>query len=230
MDSEFHDNHISQAVTLPPLVSSIQVVLQSTPEVSGIVAQRKRAICRAFTICTKQVSIVILSVGCQRLSSKSIIHDPTNEPFEMGVRDVASLRAPADEGFAYAQFNYGVLLEKAKGIPKDESLVAYDYKLAADQGHAGAQCNYGTLLMKGNGLPMDKSLAAHYYKLAPDQGHACAQCNDGVLLQKGMVFRRTNHLRDGISNWPLGKALQRLNGIITSFLKMGLGLRWTTVM
>jgi hypothetical protein len=38
IDSEFHDNNISQAVTLPPLVSSTQVVIQSTPEVFGIVA------------------------------------------------------------------------------------------------------------------------------------------------------------------------------------------------
>jgi TPR repeat protein len=51
------------------------------------------------------------------------------------------LKAAADQGFAEAQFNYGVCLCEAKGVSIDFGRAVHYFKLAADQGIAAAQLN-----------------------------------------------------------------------------------------
>jgi TPR repeat protein len=52
----------------------------------------------------------------------------------------------ADQGFANAQFNYGVCLETGSGIEMNKSLAAHYFKLAADQGHPQARLRYEGIL------------------------------------------------------------------------------------
>jgi TPR repeat protein len=70
----------------------------------------------------------------------------------------------ADQSYAKAQFNYGVMFKNGDGIPIDKSLAAHDFKLSAGQGLVDAQFYYDVLLENGDGIPIDKSLVAHYFK------------------------------------------------------------------
>ncbi|MEN0073068.1 MAG: tetratricopeptide repeat protein [Paracraurococcus sp.] len=103
-------------------------------------------------------------------------------------REAARLyRLAADQGFAAAQINLGVLYEKGRGgLPRDDRRAAELYRLAADQGLAAAQANLGLFYEAGRGgLPQDDRRAAGLYRLAADQGNAPAQVNLGIFHEKG---------------------------------------------
>jgi TPR repeat protein len=61
----------------------------------------------------------------------------------------------ADQGYAAAQFNYGICLSKGKGVGIDFKGAAHYFKLAADQGNILAQFNYGHCLHSGEGVGID---------------------------------------------------------------------------
>ena len=48
-------------------------------------------------------------------------------------------RLAAEQGFAAAQFNLGVMYTRGRGVPEDAREAVRWYRLAAEQGHAGAQ-------------------------------------------------------------------------------------------
>jgi TPR repeat protein len=65
----------------------------------------------------------------------------------METGDVARLRALADEGFADAQFNYGLLLENGHGTAMDKSLAVLYFKPSADQGDASSRGRDGSTFL-----------------------------------------------------------------------------------
>src|SRR5262249_21354830 len=81
----------------------------------------------------------------------------------------------ADQGYASAQYNLGVVYKNGQGVPKDLGRAAELYQKAADQGDASAQNNLGVLYENGQGVPKDLGRAAELYQKAADQGDASAQ-------------------------------------------------------
>ena len=58
----------------------------------------------------------------------------------------------AEQGYAGAQFNLGVMYENGDGIKQDDFEAVKWYRKAAEQGYAGAQFNLG--VMYANGKPI----------------------------------------------------------------------------
>jgi len=79
-------------------------------------------------------------------------------------------RLAADQGYAHAQSNLGVMYANGTGVPQDFTEAARLFRLAADQGYAGAQCNLGVMYGSGSGVAQDSAEAARLLTHACDQG------------------------------------------------------------
>ena len=91
----------------------------------------------------------------------------------------------ADQGYAGAQNNLGLMYDNGEGVPQDDAEAVRWYRLAADQGTAAAQFNLGLMYDNGEGVPEDDAEAVRWYHLAADQGYAGAQLNLGVMYGTG---------------------------------------------
>ena len=99
-------------------------------------------------------------------------------------------RRAAEQGDADAQYNLGVMYDRAeslpasarsRGIAQDYGEAARWYRLSADQGNADAQFNLGILYSNGQGVPHDLVQAHMWFSLAAVSGDADAIENrDGV--------------------------------------------------
>ncbi len=94
-------------------------------------------------------------------------------------------RPLADQGYAGAQFNLGLIYENGYGVAQDYAEAAKWYRLAAEQGFAGAQFNLGLKYSNGQGVPQEYPEAVKWYRLAAFQGHAKAQRNLGIMYNEG---------------------------------------------
>ena len=94
-------------------------------------------------------------------------------------------RLAADQGFARAQFNLGVMYATGRGVPQDDAEAVRWYRLAADQGFDSAQSSLGLRYATGEGVPQDDAEAVRWYRLAADQGHARAQAILGFMYANG---------------------------------------------
>jgi uncharacterized protein len=90
-------------------------------------------------------------------------------------------RPLADQGFAVAQFNVGLMYDLGRAVPQNNAEAAKWYRLAADQGRDDAQYQLGHLYYKQN----DYAEAAKWFRLAADQGRADAQSNLGAMYAEG---------------------------------------------
>ncbi|MGE0079812.1 MAG: tetratricopeptide repeat protein [Thiohalomonadaceae bacterium] len=95
--------------------------------------------------------------------------------------DVATLRAEAAAGDAYAQLNLGAAYDNGIGTEPDTALALYWYRAAADQGVPEAQFNLGHLLVSRG----ETAEGARWLTRAAEQGLADAQYLIGVMLAEG---------------------------------------------
>jgi uncharacterized protein len=79
-------------------------------------------------------------------------------------------RKAADEGYALAQNNLGVMYANGQGVPQNYAEAAKWYRLAADQGGAEAQSNLGGMYFNGDGVAQDYIRAHMWLNLAAAQG------------------------------------------------------------
>jgi len=91
----------------------------------------------------------------------------------------------AEQGYAPAQFNLGLMYDKGEGVLQDYNAAVAWYTLAAAQGNANAQFNLGLMYDKGEGVLQDYKTAVKWYTLAAEQGYASAQTNLAILYAKG---------------------------------------------
>jgi TPR repeat protein len=91
----------------------------------------------------------------------------------------------ADQGFASAQSNIGLMYAEGRGVARDHAAAANWFRKAAEQGVASAQNNLGLMYDNGQGVPQDHAAAMSWYRKAAEQGHASAQNNLGVMYVKG---------------------------------------------
>jgi TPR repeat protein len=88
--------------------------------------------------------------------------------------EAALIRPLAEKGYAFAQFNLGVLYDQGKGVPQDNALAMQWYRKAAEQGLPQAQVNLAIMYEEGQGVPPDYAQAYFWYALADGQGDSQA--------------------------------------------------------
>mgnify|MGYP006240838927 CR=1 FL=1 len=96
-------------------------------------------------------------------------------------------RLAAEQGYADAQFNLGVMYNNGNGVPQDYKEAVYWYQLAAEQGHSKAQGNLGVMYAFGNGVMKDYVYAHMWGNIASMNG------NDlGALLRDDFAEKMTS--------------------------------------
>ncbi len=75
-------------------------------------------------------------------------------------------RPLAEQGYAIAQNNLGVMYGKGQGVPQDYAAAVRWYRKAAEQGHAHAQFNLGGMYRNGHGVPQNYAHAHMWFNLA----------------------------------------------------------------
>ena len=77
----------------------------------------------------------------------------------------------AEQGYAKAQFNLGVMYAKGQGVKQDDFEAVKWFRKAAEQGDADAQAILGFLYLLGErGVQVNKSLAKEWFGKACDNG------------------------------------------------------------
>ncbi len=83
----------------------------------------------------------------------------------------------AEQGYADAQFNLGLLYADGDGVPQDMVEAAELFMQAAEQGHVDAQNNLGAMYYTGEGVDRDEQKAIEWFEKAAAQGNEEAQAN-----------------------------------------------------
>ena len=115
-------------------------------------------------------------------------HHAAMDCYKRAADDVEAVRwyrLGAEQGYAGAQFNLGVMYDRGKGVPEDDVEAVRWYRLAAEQGDADAQSNLGVKYANGEGVPEDDVEAVRWYRLAAEQGYAGAQLYLGFMYAQG---------------------------------------------
>lgn len=91
----------------------------------------------------------------------------------------------AEEGFALAQFQLGVMYFKGQGVDQDFTQAQTWFTKAAEQGNTEAQINLGFIFDQGLGVVQNHKKAFFWYRKAGEQGDANAQFNLGLMCEEG---------------------------------------------
>ena len=91
----------------------------------------------------------------------------------------------AEQGYAKAQFNLGVMYAKGQGVKQDDFEAVKWFRKAAEQGYAEAKFNLGHMYSKGRGVKQDDFEVVNWYRKAAEQGDADAQAILGFLYLLG---------------------------------------------
>ena len=79
-------------------------------------------------------------------------------------------RKAAEQGYARAQNNLGIMYDDGYGVPEDDTEAVKWYRKGATQGYAPAQTNLGHMYDEGEGVPQDDVEAVKWYRAAADAG------------------------------------------------------------
>jgi hypothetical protein len=89
----------------------------------------------------------------------------------------------AEQGYATAQYNLGVMYGTGQGVPQDDQTAVKWYTLAANQEDALAQTNLGLMYRDGLGVPQDYKTAVKWLTLAAEQGNARVDLHADLIRQ-----------------------------------------------
>jgi uncharacterized protein len=117
-----------------------------------------------------------------RLRGFLVSADPASPGYDQAL---SWLQFRAAQNAPDAQFLLGYLYEQGKGLSRDFTKAAENYRSAALQGYAAAENNLGAMYRRGNGVPLDMALAFHWFYLAAQHGSPAAQQNLGTLYYLG---------------------------------------------
>ena len=81
----------------------------------------------------------------------------------------------AEQGYAEAQFNLGVMYDDGQGVAQNYAEAAKWFTKAAEQGYADAQYLLGEMYISGQGVKANDEKAIQWLRKAAKQGHAKAQ-------------------------------------------------------
>ena len=105
--------------------------------------------------------------------------------------EIEQLRLAAEQGYASAQYNLGLMYATGEGVPQDYQEALKWYRLAAEQEDAQAQYTLGFMYATGRGVLKDDAEALKWYRLAAEQGYASAQVTLGSCTPPDEACRRT---------------------------------------
>ena len=91
----------------------------------------------------------------------------------------------AEQGYAFAQYNLGIMYEYGNGVPKDYAETVKWYRLSAEQGYAIGQYSLGLMYSNGYGVLKDKAEAVKWWRLSAEQGYVYAQGMLGIMYELG---------------------------------------------
>lgn len=91
----------------------------------------------------------------------------------------------AEQGYADAQFNLGLMYANGEGVEKDMAQAVELFKKAAEQGHVDAQNNLGAMYFTGEGVDRDEKKAIEWFEKAAVQGNEEAQANLDAIRASG---------------------------------------------
>ena len=86
------------------------------------------------------------------------------------VPDFKKTLQAAEQGFAAAQYNLGVMYDNGQGVRQDDAQAVQWYRKAAEQGHAKAQYNFGVMYANGEGVRQNYKIAKEWFGKACDNG------------------------------------------------------------
>lgn len=95
------------------------------------------------------------------------------------------LQSAAEKGYAPAQNELGLRLQKGTGIVASSTSAAQWYQKASDRDHVPAHVNLGLLLVKGEGVPQDFAKALELFQKAADVGDGWGLNNLGSMHEMG---------------------------------------------
>ena len=128
----------------------------------------------------------------------------------------------AEQGYASAQYNLGLIYANGKGVPQDYAEAVKWYRLAAEQGNAIAQYNLALMYDNGEGVPQDYAEAVKWYRLAAEHGYAKAQNNLGnkyydgdAVLQSNVMAHMWYNIASANGNSKSGKWRDETAGLMT---------------
>ncbi len=113
---------------------------------------------------------------------------------------LAILQPLAEQGYALAQGQLGVMYAEGWGAAKDERAAVRWYRLAAEQGLAEAQHNLGGMYFLGQGVTQDTVRAYMWFNLAAAQGREKAG-ELRELIAKEMTRAQIAEAQRLSSNW-----------------------------
>jgi TPR repeat protein len=91
----------------------------------------------------------------------------------------------ANQGYARARNNLGVMYHKGQGVPQDYKLAVQWYRKASEQGEATAQNNVGVMYASGQGVLQDYVTAHMWANIATANGSE-------PILQDSITARMTS--------------------------------------
>lgn len=91
----------------------------------------------------------------------------------------------AEQGYADAQFNLGLMYANGEGVPQDMTQAVELFKKAAEQGHVDAQNNLGAMYFTGEGVERDEKKAIEWFEKAAAQGNQDARDNLDAIKASG---------------------------------------------
>ena len=91
----------------------------------------------------------------------------------------------AEQGYADAQFNLGLMYANGEGVPQDMEQAVELFKKAAEQGHVDAQNNLGAMYFTGEGVARDEKKAIQWFEKAAAQGNQEARANLDAIKASG---------------------------------------------
>ena len=90
----------------------------------------------------------------------------------------------AEQGYAQAQYNLGMMCSRGEGTRRDDKEAAKWYRRAAEQGIAGAQSNLGLMYEKGQEFEQDYVQAHKWFNIAGVNGNAIGRRNADIVEKK----------------------------------------------
>jgi hypothetical protein len=95
-------------------------------------------------------------------------------------------RKAAEQGYATAQYNLGMMYATGEGVPQDYKEAIKWYRKSAEQGVPYAQYNLGWMYKRGEGVMEDYVTAYAWFNIAAANGHYTAKPTK-VIVAKEMT-------------------------------------------
>jgi TPR repeat protein len=100
-------------------------------------------------------------------------------------RPLAPGRKAAEQAYADAQYNLGVMYANGRSVAQDDAEAMRWLRKAAEQEYALAQDHLGCMYANGRGVPQDDTEAMRWFRKAAEQARADAQYNLGFMYANG---------------------------------------------